>query len=351
MIPLPLAFGAPLLTARIRTTPDDFQVDELPAFEATGEGEHLLLHIRKRGANTVHVAKLLAKWAGLPEMAVSYAGMKDRHAVTTQRFSVHLPKRVAPDLAELASDEIEVLEATWHNRKLQRGALAGNRFRLVLREVQGDAAAISERLQQIAGRGLPNWFGEQRFVATAATCLPHWRCSVAAACARTSVRCCCQPPARRCSIVCSPRAWSRATGINRWTVKCGCSMAAAACSAPNPTPTCWPSAWPVSTSIPARRCGAKASCAAPTLHVSWSWPRWTTRNRSALRAGLEDARLKQERRALRLRPALLQHQWLASDVLELSFALPPGCYATAVLHELGPVEDAAQPDRKGDGGN
>lgn len=71
MIPLPLAFGAPLLTARIRTTPDDFQVDELPAFEASGEGEHLLLHIRKRGANTVHVAKVLAKWAGLPEMAVS----------------------------------------------------------------------------------------------------------------------------------------------------------------------------------------------------------------------------------------------------------------------------------------
>ena len=98
MIPLPLAFGAPLLTARIRTTPDDFQVDELPAFEASGEGEHLLLHIRKRGANTVHVAKVLAKWAGLPEMAVSYAGMKDRHAVTTQRFSVHLPKRVAPAL-------------------------------------------------------------------------------------------------------------------------------------------------------------------------------------------------------------------------------------------------------------
>jgi len=163
MIPLPLAFGAPLLSARIRTTPEDFQVDELPAFEATGEGEHLLLHIRKRGANTVHVAKVLAKWAGLPEMGVSYAGMKDRNAVTTQRFSVHLPKRIAPDLATLASDEIEVLEATWHNRKLQRGALAGNRFKLVLRDVQGNAAAIDERLQQIATRGLPNWFGEQRF--------------------------------------------------------------------------------------------------------------------------------------------------------------------------------------------
>ena len=73
MIPLPLAFGAPLLTARIRTTPDDFQVDELPAFEATGEGEHLLLHIRKRGANTVHVAKLLAEDAAMIRNTDRYA--------------------------------------------------------------------------------------------------------------------------------------------------------------------------------------------------------------------------------------------------------------------------------------
>ncbi|MBS9727335.1 tRNA pseudouridine(13) synthase TruD, partial [Stutzerimonas stutzeri] len=84
-------------------------------------------------------------------------------AVTTQRFSVHLPKRVAPDLAELASDEIEVIESSWHNRKLQRGALAGNRFKLVLREVRGEAAAIRERQQQLAERGLPTWCGEQRF--------------------------------------------------------------------------------------------------------------------------------------------------------------------------------------------
>src|SRR5690606_13983171 len=62
----------------------------------------------------------------------------------------------------------------------------------------------------------------------------------------------------------------------------------------------------------------------------------------ALRAGLEQAGLKQERRALRLRPALMRHAWLQDDVLELSFALPPGCYATAVLHELGEVQDASQ---------
>uniref|UniRef100_UPI003CEA4338 tRNA pseudouridine(13) synthase TruD n=1 Tax=Stenotrophomonas sp. SrG TaxID=3414430 RepID=UPI003CEA4338 len=78
------------------------------------------------------VATLRSKWAGLPDMAGSSAGKKDRHAVTTQRFSVHLPKRIAPAIALLASGEVEVVESPWHNRMRQRGALAGHRFRLVL---------------------------------------------------------------------------------------------------------------------------------------------------------------------------------------------------------------------------
>ncbi|MEE7548471.1 tRNA pseudouridine(13) synthase TruD, partial [Xanthomonas sp. Kuri4-1] len=159
----PRAHGPSVLGAHMRSTPEDFQVDELPGFEPSGEGEHLLLTIRKRGQNTAFVAKRLAQWAGLPEMAVSYAGLKDRHAVTTQRFSVHLPRRVAPDLALLDDADLQVVESTWHNRKLQRGALAGNRFVLVLREVRGERAAVEQRLDAIAARGIPNWFGEQRF--------------------------------------------------------------------------------------------------------------------------------------------------------------------------------------------
>ncbi|MEE7561452.1 tRNA pseudouridine(13) synthase TruD, partial [Xanthomonas sp. Kuri4-2] len=142
----PRAHGPSVLGAHMRSTPEDFQVDELPGFEPSGEGEHLLLTIRKRGQNTAFVAKRLAQWAGLPEMAVSYAGLKDRHAVTTQRFSVHLPRRVAPDLALLDDADLQVVESTWHNRKLQRGALAGNRFVLVLREVRGERAAVEQRL-------------------------------------------------------------------------------------------------------------------------------------------------------------------------------------------------------------
>ncbi len=341
MIPLPLAFGAPLLTGKIRTTPEDFQVDELPAFEPSGEGEHLLLTVRKRGANTVHVARQIARWAGLPEMGVSYAGMKDRHAVTTQRFSVHLPKRVAPDPALLNDAEIEVLESTWHNRKLQRGALAGNRFKLVLRDVQGDAALIDARLAQIATRGLPNWFGEQRFGRDGGN-VPAALAMFQGRRMRKDQRSLLLSAARSALFnqVLAARVeqgtWDTALDGEVWMLDGSRSVFG-------------PEAWSDALAERLAR-----------FDIHPSGPLWgegelrSTGDAAALelgaisdeqslqlRAGLEDARLKQERRALRLRPALMQHQWLQPDVLELSFALPPGCYATAVLHELGPVEDAS----------
>ena len=128
----PRAHGAPVLSARMRATPVDFRVDEIDAFAADGAGEHLLLTIEKRGMNTAFAAKLLAQWAGIGEAGIGYAGLKDRHAVTVQRFSVHLPKKVAPDLAALESDELHVLDHAWHGRKLPRGALVEADLVLVL---------------------------------------------------------------------------------------------------------------------------------------------------------------------------------------------------------------------------
>ncbi len=342
MSALPLAFGAPLLTASIRSTPEDFQVDELPAFEATGEGEHLLLDIRKRGANTVAVAKQLAQWAGLPEMAVSYAGQKDRHAVTTQRFSVHLPRRVAPDLAALASDDVQVLASTWHNRKLQRGALAGNRFKLVLRDLQGDAAAIDERLRLIAARGLPNWFGEQRFGRDGGN-VPAALQMFAGRRVRKDQRSMLLSAARSALFnrVLAARVeqgnWDTPLDGEVWMLDGSRSVFGPEAMSDvlaerlarfdiHPSAPLWGVGELRSTGV-ARALEEQALSDDQAL---------------ALRAGLEEAGLKQERRALRLRPALMQHQWLAADVLELSFALPPGCYATAVLHELGQTNDASR---------
>ncbi len=160
--------ATPPLTGVIRTTPEDFEVEELPVCEPDGQGEHLWLWVRKRDWNTPVVARELARRAGVKPFAVSYAGLKDRHAVTTQWFSVHLPGQADPALADGWPDGIEVLRAARHSRKLQRGALRGNRFRLVVRNVAGDPAAFAERLRGLMQTGVPNFFGEQRFGAEAA---------------------------------------------------------------------------------------------------------------------------------------------------------------------------------------
>lgn len=160
---LPHVHGAPLGQATLRAVPEDFQVDEIPGFEPSGEGEHLFLHVRKRNQNTAWVASQIARALGLREDAVSYAGLKDRRAVTTQWFSVHIPNRQMPDLSVVWTDEIELLAHTWNNRKLKHGAHQGNRFVITLRDVVGDRDAIEQRLAVIAAQGVPNYIGPQRF--------------------------------------------------------------------------------------------------------------------------------------------------------------------------------------------
>lgn len=154
-------YGQPMVTGELRTTPEDFMVQELISVQPDGEGEHLWLNLRKRGMNTQFLAKKIAKWAGVKERDVAYAGLKDRHAVTEQWFSVHLPGKTNPDLAELADDEVTVLSASRHSQKLRSAVLLANRFTLTLRNVS-DVAWVQERWQQVL-QGVPNYFGEQRF--------------------------------------------------------------------------------------------------------------------------------------------------------------------------------------------
>ena len=160
------AHGQPLCNGIIRDRFEDFQVVEIPSYEVTGEGEHCLLHIRKRGANTGWVANQIARFAGVRSNDVGFAGRKDRHADTTQWFSCWLPGRADPDWQALNADGVEVLAVTRHNRKLKKGALKANRFTIVIRELSfgdGGQAAVAERLETIRAEGVPNYFGEQRF--------------------------------------------------------------------------------------------------------------------------------------------------------------------------------------------
>ncbi|MGI9341680.1 MAG: tRNA pseudouridine(13) synthase TruD [Gammaproteobacteria bacterium] len=160
---LPRAFGRPLVRGAIRSEAEDFVVDEQLSFVLSGEGEHLYLHVRKSGQNTRWVAKQLARRCGVAPRAVGYAGLKDRHAVASQWFSVHLPGMPDPDVNALEIEGVEVIECVRHNAKLRTGALSGNRFRLLIRELAGDRDALAARLATFGKQVIPNFFGAQRF--------------------------------------------------------------------------------------------------------------------------------------------------------------------------------------------
>jgi len=154
--------GKPESSGLLRSQKSDFKVFEQLPFAPIGEGEHLFIYIRKTGANTVFVARELAKYFKVKEQLVSYAGLKDRFAVTEQWFGVHVPGKQVYDLQDLAIEGVEVLEYARHNKKLRTGALTGNRFELILRNVT-NLQALHNRWNDIVEQGVPNYFGEQRF--------------------------------------------------------------------------------------------------------------------------------------------------------------------------------------------
>jgi tRNA pseudouridine13 synthase len=157
------AYGPLTLSARIRAAAEDFRVDEVLGFAADGDGPHALLQVEKRGANTHWVAEQLARHAGVSPREVGYAGLKDRHAVTTQHFTLPLDRKPEPDWNALGLPDIRVLKSERHRRKLKTGSLEGNRFRLVLRGFDGPITTLASKLEAIKSGGVPNYFGEQRF--------------------------------------------------------------------------------------------------------------------------------------------------------------------------------------------
>ncbi|WP_425489325.1 tRNA pseudouridine(13) synthase TruD [Cognatilysobacter bugurensis] len=344
---LPHAHGEAVLQARLRAAPEDFVVDELPGFEPTGQGEHLLLTVRKRGMNTAHAARCIAQWAGVGDVAIGYAGLKDRHAVTTQRFTVHLPKRNAPAVETLTIDDalgerLEVLDHTWHAKKLPRGALAGNRFVLVLRDVEGDRAAIDARLSAIAARGVPNYFGEQRFgrggnnVGSALAMFAGRRVrrdqrSVLLSAARSELFN--RVLAARIRSAC----WDTALEGEVWMLDGTRSV-----FGPQPLDEALAERLATFDIHPTGPLWGEGALRTQEAAAALELDALADADAVALRAGLERAGLRQERRALRLRPEALQWRWPDETSLELSFALPPGTYATSVLAELGDVAAAGR---------
>lgn len=157
------AHGSLTTRARIRVQPEDFRVEEVLGFEADGAGPHVMLKVEKRGSNTHWVAGQLARHAGVPSRELGYAGLKDRHAITVQHFTVNIDRKPEPDWSAVGGDSFKVLGTARHRRKLKPGVLKGNRFRLVLRDLSESAVSLVPKLEVISKRGVPNYFGSQRF--------------------------------------------------------------------------------------------------------------------------------------------------------------------------------------------
>lgn len=326
--------GPPLAGGRIRVAPEDFQVEEELGFEPDGAGEHVFLQIRKRNANTDWLARQLACVAGVRPAEVSYAGLKDRNAVTTQWFSVQLPGRDMPDWSDLLSDDVQLLNAVRNTRKLRRGALRGNRFTIVIRDLRGDAAELAARLMQVASQGVPNYFGAQRF--------GHDRGNLA-----------------------------KAVALFAGTLKVrdrhlrGLYLSAARSHLFNRVLSqrvadgTWNSALPgeammldgshsvfVADPIDATIAQRVTECDIHPTGPLWGRGNSLVRDQvlvleaaalapfETFRGGLEHAGLAQERRALRLRVADLVWEFPAVDTLQLRFRLAAGSYATSVLREV-----------------
>lgn len=336
------AHGSPPLHAVLRSCPEDFRVTEELGYAADGAGEHVLLEVRKRGLTTPQAAARLARHAGVPERAIGFAGLKDRHAVTVQHFSVGLAGRTEPDWSALAGDDLEVLAHARHRRKLRRGALRGNAFVLVLRRVRGDRTAADARLESLCARGVPNYFGAQRFgrrgdnVAQAQRMfsgarVPRALRGILLSAARAQIFNAVLAERVRAGTwehgiegeiwaLAGSRSWF---GPEPWSAALAARLARGDI---HPSGPLWGAGEPPSS----------AAAGALEREVGARFP--------ALLAGLAAAGLGQDRRALRLPLRDLAWSWHGEDVLELRFALPAGAYATAVVAELAQPGEVAGED-------
>ncbi len=341
---LAFAWGGPPLRGLLKSAPEDFIVEETLFFSADGLGEHDLLRIEKRGANTEWVARGLARFAKVPQVAVGFAGLKDRHAVTRQHFTVQLPGRQI-DWSALALPGVTLLSVARHSRKLKRGALSSNGFELVLREIQGDQDRAQALLQQLKNEGAPNYFGDQRFghqggnldlarQLFAGEHLERADRSFALSAARSAIfnavldRRVREETWNRiidgdlCNLA-GRRAWFGPVEVDA-TLQQRCRTGEI-----HPTGPMW--------GVPA----------APTTGACLQLEQQCADERADLAAGLAAQQIEAERRPLRAIPQALEWDWqLASPTdadsraLRLRFALPAGAYATAMIRELIDVSGA-----------
>ena len=144
------------------SSPRDFTVEEIPLYEFSGEGEHLVLKVRKKELTTWEMIDIISGFVGIKRKEIGYAGLKDKHAMTIQ--SISLPAKYEEKIAKFEHPQIKILETVRHDNKIRVGHLKGNRFAIRLKKVLGiQKDKLDYALKWIKDNGVPNYFGNQRF--------------------------------------------------------------------------------------------------------------------------------------------------------------------------------------------
>lgn len=331
----PCAHGNPPASGAIRREPEHFIVDEILGFEPDGSGGHALLIVEKRGANTGWVAAQLAGHAGVAPRDVGFSGHKDRHAVTRQAFTVPLPS--AAEVAQCLHWQgpgYRVLAAHRHGRKLRPGSHRANRFELRITGLQGDRAAIEDRLAAIRACGVPNYFGPQRFGREGANLRRAAEWAAGGAAPRERAQRGFQLSAARSHVFNSVLAervaaatWDRLLPGEAVVLDGRRSFFAAETIDATLEQRC--SMMDVHPSGPLPGRGASPA-AGEALRLEGA----VVAREPALLALLANERMDHERRSLRLPVRDFDWAFEVNDSLRLCFTLPRGTFATAVLHEL-----------------
>lgn len=331
-------YGEPRSGALLRQQADDFIVEEQLNFSPSGAGEHILLYIEKTGQNTQYVAKQLAELTGLRARDISYAGLKDRHAVTRQWFCFKWPIKQPLDWQSWALEGCTVLDMQRHYRKLRLGALKANHFNIRLRSVS-DSADILRRAAQVSS-GVPNYYGEQRFGINGGNLTLAQQLFDGQSITDRKLRGLALSAAR--SFVFNQQVSARIAAGSFNRVLDGDVLqlngSGSVFRAPQADSTLQQRCNEQDVHITASLAGMGEPM---VTGVAAAFEQQVLQQHSALVQGLIDYRLKTERRAIRLLPQQLTLRPQGDDIC-LSFALPAGCFATSVLRELVNYRDCGR---------
>lgn len=330
-------------TGLIRVNPEDFRVNEINQLSFTEQGEHLWLYIEKKNTNTAWLVKQLAKACNVHPKQIGYAGQKDRHAITQQWFSVQLPKTRELDLIQKElPEDVKITKNHWHQSKLKTGFLDANQFKIRIRDIDGCKDLISTNLSHIEKIGVPNYFGPQRF--------GHDMANIQKAQDWFEDKIRVRNKNLRGLLISTARSYifnlilAKRIKDDTWD-----KVIEGDVFQLNGSHSWFPESAATADEIQSRlkdfdihltaalwgedEVQSTAICAKTETAIANKFPSFLK--------GFEKLRVKHDRRAIRLMPHNLNHEWVDNDLL-LNFKLPPGAYATGVIREAVNYTDHQQ---------